>query len=150
MTKNSLFVCLLLFAVVGVAQPPVPQLPLTYIDTTFNPPTGVTWPAHTSTDFKNALNSANPGDTIVLDAGVTYQSNFTLPAKSNPNKKWIYIVGSALSSLPAPGTRVNPATDASQMPKVVSTNMTAVRVYVETHRHEIATLARCRPILQRS
>jgi hypothetical protein len=135
MTKNSLFVCLLLFAVVGVAQPPVPQLPLTYIDTTFNPPTGVTWPAHTSTDFKNALNSASPGDTIVLDAGVTYQGNFTFPVKSNPTNQWIYIVGSALSSLPAPGTRVNPATDAAQMPKIVSTNVTAPLTFAVAANH---------------
>ncbi len=125
MSKNFLFVLVLLLATVVAAQKPVPQLPQTYIDTTFSAPIGATWPAHTSTDFKNALNSANPGDTIVLDAGVTYQGNFTLPVKSNPNNKWIYIVGSALSSLPNPGTRVNPATDAANMPKVVTPNVTA-------------------------
>ncbi|HEY4932333.1 MAG TPA: hypothetical protein VII23_12240 [Terriglobales bacterium] len=123
MARHFLFVLLLLYTVVGVAQPPVAQLPLTYIDTTFNPPSGVTWPAHSSADFKNALNSANPGDTIVLDAGVTYQGNFTLPVKANPLNKWIYIVGSALSSLPAPGTRVAPD-DAASMPKIVTPNVT--------------------------
>jgi hypothetical protein len=101
---------------------PVPQLPQVYIDTTFNPPTGVTWPAHTSADFRNALLSANPGDTIVLDAGATYVGNFTLSVKSNPNRQWIYIVSSALSSLPASGTRVNPTTDAVNMPKLVTPN----------------------------
>ena len=125
MTKYFLVVFIMLFALGGAAQQPVPQLPQTYVDTTFSPPTGVTRPAHTSTDLKNALNSANPGDTIVLDAGVTYQGNFTFPVKSNPNNKWIYIVGSALSSLPAPGTQVNPATDAAQMPKIVTPNSTA-------------------------
>ena len=125
MTKNLVLFFLPLFVAVGIAQEPKPQLPQTYIDTTFNPPVGVTWPAHTSTDFKNALNSANPGDTIVLDAGVTYQGNFTLPTKSNSNHKWIYIVGSALSSLPVPGTRVDPATDAANMPKIVTPNTTA-------------------------
>ena len=106
----------------SLVQAPVPTLPKTYIDTTFSPPTGITWPAHTSTEFKNALSSASPGDTIVLDAGVTYQGNFALPAKSNPNNKWIYVVGSALASLPAPGTRVKPATDAAKMPKIVTPN----------------------------
>jgi|HubBroStandDraft_4_1064222.scaffolds.fasta_scaffold09369_3 hypothetical protein len=125
MTKNFLLVFLLLSTVAVVAQPPVPQLPQTYIDTTFNPPTGVTWPAHSSSAFSSALNSANPGDTIVLDAGVIYQGNFTLPAKSNSNSQWIYIVSSALSSLPAPGTRVNPVTDAANMPKIVTPNVTA-------------------------
>jgi hypothetical protein len=107
------------------ANMPVPQLPEVYIDTTFNQPTGATWSAHTSTDFKNALRSANPGDVIVLDAGVTYTGNFTLPVKSNPNQQWIYIESSALSSLPPPGTRVNPSNDAVNMPKIVTQNATS-------------------------
>ena len=122
MSKNFFLVSLVLYTVAGVGQPPVAQRPQTYIDTSFNPPTGVSWKAHTSTDFKKALESANPGDTIVLDAGATYQGNFNLPAKTNPNNKWIYIVGSSLASLPAPGTRVNPATDAAKMPKIVTPN----------------------------
>jgi len=110
---------LLLCTVVCTGQKPVAQLPLTYIDTTFNLPTGVTWAAHTSTDLSNALKSSVPGDTIVLDAGVTYRGNFTLPAKANPNSKWIYIVSSKLSNLPAPGNRVSPA-NAANMPKIVA------------------------------
>jgi hypothetical protein len=125
MTKNLLFLSLLLFAIAGVAQPPVAQLPQTYINTTFNAPTGVTWAAHTSTSFQSALNSASPGDAIVLDAGVIYSGNFKLPVKANPNNNWIYIVGSAYSVLPSPGTRVNPATDAANMPKIVSPGATA-------------------------
>ena len=124
MTK--MLAAILFLTAATVAQVPVAQLPQTYIDTTFNAPTGVTWAAHTSTSFQSALNSASPGDTIVLDAGVTYKGNFTLPVKLNPNNKWIYIVGSALSSLPAPGTRVVPATDAANMPKLVSTGTTSV------------------------
>ena len=126
MASKFLFALLVLYSVVGVAQKPVPQLPQTYIDTAFSAPTGVTRAVHTSASFQSALNSANPGDTIVLDAGATYQGNFTLPVKSNPNNKWIYIVGSALSSLPAPGTRVVPATDAANMPKIVSPGATPV------------------------
>jgi hypothetical protein len=122
MTKNLFFVLILLFAVVGVAQEPVPQLPQTYIDTTFNPPTGTTWPAHTAAAFQSALNSASPGDTIVLDAGVVYTGNFNFPAKSNPSGQWIYIEGTALSSLPAQGTRVKPASNAALMPKIVTPN----------------------------
>ena len=123
MTK-SLLPIFLLFTAAGIAQQPVAQLPLTYIDTTFDLPTGATWQAHTSTDFRNALNSANPGDIIVLDAGVTYQGNFTLPVKTNPLNNWIYITTSAYTSLPAPGTRVLP-TDAANMPKIVTPNATS-------------------------
>ncbi len=105
-----------------VAQLPVAELPRVYIDTTWNPPVGTTWAAHTSSDLSNALVSAQPGDTIVLDAGVIYSGNFTLPAKNNPNQKWLYIESSALSALPAPGTRVSP-TDAANMPKIVTPNV---------------------------
>ena len=117
---------LLILTAAITAQVPVSVLPQAYIDTAYHSPTyGLTLKAHSSTELKNALNSANPGDTIVLDAGVAYQGNFTLPVKSNPNNKWIYIVGSALSSLNAPGTRVNPATDAAKMPKIVTPGVAA-------------------------
>jgi hypothetical protein len=62
-----------------------------------------------------------PGDTIVLDAGVTYTGNFRIPAKTNPNNKWIYLVSSNLANLPQ-GQRVLPA-GAVNMPKIVSPNV---------------------------
>ena len=67
------------------AQKPVAVLPQTYIDTTWNPPTGgTTWPVHSSSALQSALNAANPGDTIVLDAGVTYTGNFDLLSQGQP------------------------------------------------------------------
>jgi hypothetical protein len=133
---TRVLVAILIFTIASVAQVPVPTLPRAYIDTSYHPPVGgLTWSAHTSADFKNSLGSANPGDTIVLDAGKVYEGNFTLPAKSNPNNKWIYIVGSALSSLPAPGTRVNPAASAAKMPKIVSTNVTAPLTFSPGSNH---------------
>src|SRR5690606_12855610 len=54
-------------------------------------------------------------------AGSTYTGKFTLPAKSNPNNKWIVIRTSNLNALPAPGVRVSPS-DASNMPKIITTN----------------------------
>ena len=107
------------------AQKPVAALPQTYLDTTWNPPTGgTTWAVHSASALQPALNSASPGDTIVLDAGVTYTGNFYLIPKSNPNHKWIYIVSSALSLLPAPGKRVSTA-DAVNMPKIVTPNVSS-------------------------
>jgi len=123
MRKLLLFV-LLLTALAG-AQQPVPALPLVYIDTTWNPPTGgTTWHAHTSADFTNALSSSLPGDIIILDAGSVYKGNFALPAKANPSKKWIYIESSALSKLPVPGTRTDPKY-LSSMPTIVTPNVSA-------------------------
>ncbi len=123
---KKLLVFILLFATIGVAQlPPVPQPPRVYIDTTWNSPVGGTvWRAHNSTDFGNALASANPGDTIILDAGVTYVGNFTLPAKANPGGVWTYIQSSALDRLPAPGSRVSPS-DSANMPRIVTPNASA-------------------------
>jgi hypothetical protein len=72
-------------------------------------------PAHG--DLQSALNSAQPGDTIVLAAGSTYTGNFTLPDK--PGSAYITVTTSALSSLPPEGARVNPSY-APYMPKLVS------------------------------
>jgi hypothetical protein len=75
------------------------------------------------TQFKAALSGSVPGDVIVLDAGVVYSGNFTLPKKVNPSNKWIYITSSAYASLPGPGIRVSPA-DATHMPRIVSPGYT--------------------------
>jgi hypothetical protein len=109
------------FAAVSPAQRPQAALPQVYIDTTWNPPVGgTTWAAHTAAQLTTALSSSAPGDVIVLDAGTTYSGNFTVPAKTNPLNKWIYVISSGLASLPA-GTRVSPAS-AANMPIVVTPN----------------------------
>src|SRR5882724_5801853 len=108
---------LLVGLVPGVAQT-LPELPRVFLDTTYVAPTGPVIPVPAGADFQAALNAASPGTTLVLQAGATYTGNFTLPA--NPGPGWIYIVSSALSSLPE-GTRVTPA-QASLMPKLVSPN----------------------------
>jgi len=103
-----------------VAQAAVfPELPRVYLDTTYALPTGPTITVPPGGDFQAALNSAQPGSVIVLTAGATYAGNFTLPNKTGTG--WIYIQSSALSSLPAPGTRVSPA-QASLMPRLLDTS----------------------------
>src|SRR3989449_378850 len=96
-----------------------PELPRVYLDTTYALPTGPTITVPPGGDFQAALNSAQPGSVIVLTAGATYAGNFTLPNKTGTG--WIYIQSSALSSLPAPGTRVSPA-QASLMPRLLDTS----------------------------
>ena len=108
---------------ITVTAPYDAELPRVYIDTTYSLPGGTTWSAHDVTQFSTALANSVPGDVIVLDAGVTYSGSFTLPAKSNPNNNWIYIVSSQLANLPS-GTRVSPA-DAVYMPKIVTPGATA-------------------------
>jgi hypothetical protein len=98
-----------------------PERPRVFLDTTYVAPAGRQTSIPAGGDLQGALNSAQPGDTIILQAGATYTGNFTLPVKSGT--AWIYVQSSALSSLPAAGTRVGPA-QASLMPKIVSPNTT--------------------------
>ena len=112
-----------LFPVLVAAQEPFPTLPRVYIDTTWNPPTGgATWNVNSASTLQLVLNTAQPGDTVILNNSVIYSGNFTLPAKANPNHLWIYIESSGLSSLPPPGTRVSPS-DAPNMAQVTTPNV---------------------------
>ena len=144
MSKICFIAIILVLSELAVAQKPVAQSPLTYINSTWNLPAGgTTWAAHTSAQFSSALTHSSPGDIIALDAGVTYTGNFVLPAKANSNNKWIYIVGSSLlanptagnvpSALP-PGVRVSPA-DASLMPKIATPNTIAALQFVGGTSH---------------
>ncbi len=62
------------------------------------------------------INDARAGDTIVLEAGQTYQGPFRLPKKDGDG--WITITGETASRL-REGERVSPA-HAASMPKLVS------------------------------
>jgi hypothetical protein len=108
-----------------------PERPRVFLDTTYAAPAGRQTSVAAGGDLQGALNSAQPGDTIILQAGATYSGNFTLPVKSGT--AWIYVQSSALSSLPAAGTRVDPA-QASLMPKIVSPN-TAPAISTEAGAH---------------
>ena len=106
-------------------------LPQSTVTTTYSAPTGTTYTVGASgcdyTNLQTAINAASPGDIISVTAGETFTGNFTLPEKSNPNNKWIYIQSSAYSSLPAPSTRVA-LSDASNMARIKTTtyNGTAI------------------------
>jgi hypothetical protein len=58
-----------------------PELPRLYVNTTYVPPTGRTLAVSTGGDFQAALNAAQLGDVITLQAGATFTGPFTLPAK---------------------------------------------------------------------
>ena len=114
-----LWVLAVLFTlVVGPAWAVAPELPRVFLDTTLVPPTGTTIAVSSGGDLQAALNAAQPGDVITLQAGATFTGPFTLPNKAGTG--WITVRTSAPdSSLPAPGTRVNPSY-AAVMPKIVA------------------------------
>jgi hypothetical protein len=72
---------------------------------------------HAGDNLQAALNHAQPGDQLVLDAGAIFSGPITLPNKVGD--QWITIQSSALDRLPAPGQRVGPS-DAALMPKITS------------------------------
>ena len=116
---------LLVRPVPGLAQTTLRQLPQVFLDTNYAPPTGAVINVGAGDNFQAALNSSQPGSTIVLQAGATYTGNFTLPANAGPG--WIYVQSSALASLPPPGTRVG-TTNAASMPKIVTPNSSSAIV----------------------
>lgn len=74
---------------------------------------------HSGDNLQTAINNAQPGDTLILDAGASFAGPITLPAKSGTS--YITIQSSALASLPGLGFRVSPS-DAANMPKITAPN----------------------------
>jgi hypothetical protein len=84
--------------------------------------TGQTIVVNAGGNLQAALNAANPGDTIVLQAGATFVGNFVLPAKSGSSTSYITVRSSASDgALPASTTRITPAYS-GQLPKLRSPN----------------------------
>lgn len=121
----GLLVALLTPALGCAGTPPVPrqeaaapERPREYVDTALVPSTGRTTRMHEGDDLQDAIDMAQLGDTIVLDAGAVFKGPFILPKKTGAG--WLTIRTSASEKqFPPPGTRVSPA-HASLMPKLVS------------------------------
>lgn len=107
-----------------VAGTSEPELPRVLLNTTFPEATGRTIAVHEGGDLQAALNTAVPGDTVMLQAGATFiapPGGFMLPSKPNAAGQWIVVCSSNLAALPA-GGRVNPS-HASAMAKIVSADV---------------------------
>jgi hypothetical protein len=73
------------------------------------PAPGSTITVNAGGNLQSALNSANCGDTIQLQAGATFTGLFTFPAKSCDDNHWIIVRTSSDDSLlPAEGSRLTP------------------------------------------
>lgn len=111
-----------LFAAAGQAQN-LPAPPQVFVDSSYPVSAGATTFVAAGANLQTAINNAQPGDTLLLQAGATFTGSFTLPVKSG--NAWIVIRTSAAdSSLPPEGTRMTPAY-ASVMPKIVASGSAA-------------------------
>jgi hypothetical protein len=90
----------------GPAQLPQATVPATMAD---SPAPGSVINVKSDSDLKAALNSAQCGQTIQLQAGSTFTGPFSLSAKGCNDQNWIIIRTSAPdSALPTEGQRVTP------------------------------------------
>jgi hypothetical protein len=84
-------------------------------------------------DLQAAIDSAQPGDTLLLAAGATFTGNFFLPVKAGAS--FITIRSSASdSALPGPSTRMTPAYSAL-LPKLVSPDTTPALIFAPGAHH---------------
>jgi hypothetical protein len=116
---------------VGLAAT-LPTAPQTF-DTTYTAPTGPTLTVAAGGDLQAALDKAQLGDTIVLEAGASWTGPFNLPNKT-AGSGWIYVVSSHLSVLPHAGIRVSPA-NAANMPKLLAPKARSALTTVANSHH---------------
>ncbi len=87
------------------------ELPQVYVQSALadTPAPGSTIQVNAGGNLQTALDSAQCGQTIALQAGATFSGNFTVPAKNCDDAHWIIIRTNAPdSALPPEGTRITP------------------------------------------
>ncbi|MEZ4415192.1 MAG: Ig-like domain-containing protein [Gemmatimonadota bacterium] len=87
--------------------PPVggaPDLPRSWVNTSYTAPGGRTIRVRQGDDLQAAINNAQRGDILMLDAGATFRGDYVLPAKAGSG--WIVITTN--TTLPPAGARVTP------------------------------------------
>jgi hypothetical protein len=89
----------------------LPEEPRQRIDTTYPTQTGRIISVNSSDSLQAAIDQATGGDTIVLQAGATYEGNYILRKKAISGTIVIR-TGTPDSQLPRPGQRITPASRA--------------------------------------
>ena len=98
-------------------NPPEPPREFLQTDRATTPVVGNAIEVAPDADLQAALDEAQPGDEIVLQAGAVYSGNFVLPAKGESDQ-WITVRTSDMAGLPAEGLRVGPQ-HAESMPRIL-------------------------------
>jgi hypothetical protein len=99
------------------------ELPRTKVNTAAVPPTGRSIAVRSGDDLQAAINEAQRGDVIVLEAGATFTGNFVLPKK--PGSGWVTIRSATPDAALPPGKRVKPG-DVPLLARLVSGGSTVV------------------------
>ena len=85
------------------------------------------------TNLQQAIDAAQPGTVLLLDAGATFTGGFQLPEKTGEG--WIILMSSRMDLLPAEATRIQPdaptgnasyPAQADAMPRIVTTNSSGI------------------------
>ncbi len=112
----------------AVGGPAAPAAPLA-------PSTGATRQVKAGENLQAAIDAAQPGDTLVLEAGATFQGPIRLPNKAGEGT--ITLTSSALAQLPGAGGRVGPA-HAASMPKIVAPGRGEPAIQADAGAHHYA------------
>lgn len=107
-------------------------MPQAFVQTDGIESSGKTIDVSSGGSFQAALNQAQPGDVISLQAGAIFMGPFTLPEKSG--SAWITVDSSAINNLPKPGVRVAPA-DAANMPKLEALSGSVIQTAPSAHNY---------------
>lgn len=90
-------------------------------------------------NLQQAINSANPGDTIILPAGAVFMGNFTLPNKNSSSTAYITIESSMAASLAA-GQRVGPSSAPLMAALVTPNSVPAIAADDSAHHYQLIGL----------
>ena len=85
-----------------------PELPRVRVDVPAVSETGRTIAVHARGNLQSAIDSAAPGDQIVIDPGITLTGNFVLRRKAGQDSNTKFIVIRSNGTLPPSGTRITP------------------------------------------
>ncbi|MBA3578942.1 MAG: hypothetical protein H0W42_03055 [Gemmatimonadaceae bacterium] len=98
--------------------------------------------AGSASAFQNALNAAQPGDTIRLEAGQTFTGNFIMPDKATGSTQEILITTTNPLTAPSATERMNPTVAQTfNLPKLQSpNNQGALQAALYTHHWRIKHL----------
>jgi hypothetical protein len=111
-----------------------PALPKATVDVREPAMAGRTIHVAAGESLQSALDAAQPGDRITLEAGAIYEGPFKLRKKAGD--AWIVIASNRLRELPS-GKRVNPS-QARHMPRIVASSRSAIIADPGAHHYRFA------------